>query len=84
MYIITVTLVLYPAPFTLYTLRYLCGNCNCPLTVLSHVQCAGVNGDKYQGEFSEPVAITLEPPETQEGKTQYKQRCVKLHGLVIL
>ena len=35
--------------------------------LLSHVQCAGVNGDNYQGAFSEPVVITVEPPETQEG-----------------
>ena len=36
---------------------------------LSHVQCAGVNGDNYQGPFSEPVLITVheEPPETTEG-----------------
>ena len=34
---------------------------------LSHVQCAGVNGDNYQGAFSEPVLITVEPPESQEG-----------------
>ena len=35
--------------------------------VLSLVQCAGVNGDNYLGAFSEPVAITVEPPETREG-----------------
>ena len=52
--------------------------------MLSHVQCAGMNGDNYLGAFSEPVAITVEPPETQEGKTQCKQRCVKLHGWAIL
>ena len=38
-----------------------------PPPLLSHVQCAGVNGDNYQGAFSEPVSITVEPPEPQEG-----------------
>ncbi len=52
---------------------------------LSHVQCAGVNGDNYQGAFSEPVAVTVEPPETQEGKIQYKQSChFKLNSWAIL
>ena len=35
--------------------------------LLSLLQCAGVNGDNYQGAFSEPVIFIVEPPETQEG-----------------
>ena len=31
------------------------------------VQCAGMNADNYQGVFSEPVFITVDPPETEEG-----------------
>ena len=56
-----------PASFTLYIYCEVCCKCIIPSTSASHVQCAGVNGDNYQGAFSEPVSITVEPPEPQEG-----------------